>query len=90
MLALADIGEHLARARKERKLRQAEVAARAGVSRSTVDALENGRASEIGYSKLIRMLTVVGLELKLGPMSTQRPTLEELLKEQNDDQGLDR
>lgn len=84
MLALADIGEDIARARKNRKLRQAEVAARAFVSRSTVDALENGRASEIGYSKLIRILTVVGLELKLGPISTERPTVEDLLKEQLD------
>ena len=84
-LTLADIGEHVARARKQRKLRQAEVAAKAGVSRSTIDALENGRASEIGYSKLIRILAVLGLELELGPMNAKRPTIEDLLKEQEND-----
>jgi transcriptional regulator with XRE-family HTH domain len=84
-LTLADIGEHIARARKQHKLRQAEVAVKAGVSRSTIDALENGRASEIGYSKLIRILAVLGLELELGPMNAKRPTIEDLLKEQEND-----
>jgi hypothetical protein len=50
-----------------------------------VDLLENGRAHEIGYSKLTRILAVVGLELRLQSMAPERPTLDDLLKESSDD-----
>ena len=47
--------------------------------------LENGRAREIGYSKLVRILLVVGLELRLQPLALERPTLDDLMKEDTDD-----
>ena len=85
MTGLDDLGLRLAAARKERQLNQLELARKAGVSRSTIDLLENGRAREIGYSKLTRILAAVGLELSLHVMASERPTLDDLLKESGDD-----
>jgi len=81
MLDLTSIGERTASERKQRKLSQIQVARIAGVSRQTMDLLENGRATEIGYSKLVRILAAVGLELRLEPLSLERPTLDDLLRE---------
>ena len=52
MLDLISIGESIARRRKTLKLSQAELSRKAGVSRATLDALENGRAGELGFSKV--------------------------------------
>jgi transcriptional regulator with XRE-family HTH domain len=60
------------------------------VSRATLDALENGRASELGFAKLTKLLVALGLELNLQVASSQRPSLDELLQENRDDQSLDR
>jgi transcriptional regulator with XRE-family HTH domain len=84
MIGLEEIGQRVASARKEKRLTQLELATRAGVSRPTIDLLENGRATEIGYSKLTRILAVLGLEFRLQPVSPQRPTLEDLLKEESE------
>ena len=44
MLDLISIGGQIAERRKTLKLSQAALARKAGVSRATLDALENGRA----------------------------------------------
>ena len=90
MLDLISIGGHIAERRKSLKLTQAELARKAGVSRATLDSLENGRAGELGFSKVARLLAALGLELTLQTASSQRPTLDELMEEDRDDQGLDR
>jgi transcriptional regulator with XRE-family HTH domain len=82
---LANIGTQIASARKAADLSQTDLAMRAKVSRATINALENGRASDIGFSKLNRILAVIGLELDLRASSSQRPTLDELLKDNQDD-----
>jgi transcriptional regulator with XRE-family HTH domain len=69
---------------------QSELARAAKVSRATLDALENGRVGEVGYTKITKLLTALGLELKLQETGSRRPTLDELLNEERDDQGLDR
>jgi transcriptional regulator with XRE-family HTH domain len=90
MNGLAQIGQRIAAARKAKKLAQLEIAQRAGVSLRTINLLENGRATELGYSKLVRILAAVGLELRLGPAESRRPTLDDLLREgSGDDQDLD-
>ena len=61
-----------------------------GVSRATLDALENGRAGELGFSKLTKLLAALGLELKLQAAGSHRPTLDELMQEDSDDKSLDR
>ena len=90
MLDLISIGDQIADHRKNLRLSQAELARKAGISRATLDALENGRSRELGFYKLTRLLTAVGMELKLQPTTSRRPTLDELLQEDRDDQGLDR
>jgi transcriptional regulator with XRE-family HTH domain len=90
MLDLISIGQEIAEHRKKLKLSQAALAAKTGISRATLEALENGRAGELGFSKLSKLLRALGLELKLQAASSRRPTLDELLNEDRDDQSLDR
>ena len=90
MLTLNSLGEQIAAKRKAMRLTQPALAKKAKVGLSTLEALENGRLGELGYSKITNILTALGLELKLQEASAGRPTLEELMEEGRDDQGLDR
>ena len=90
MLDLPSIGSQIAERRKSLKLSQSELARKAGISRATLDALENGRAGELGFSKITRLLSALGLELTLQAASSRRPTLDELMQEDRDDQSLGR
>jgi transcriptional regulator with XRE-family HTH domain len=90
MLDLVSVGTQIAAHRKKLKLSQSALARKAGISRATLDALENGRAGELGFAKLSKLLAALGLELKLQDASSYRPTLDELLQEDRDDQSLDR
>jgi transcriptional regulator with XRE-family HTH domain len=83
--SLATIGQQIATARKAAGHSQSELAASAQVSRATINALENGRASDIGFSKLNRILAVLGWGLDLRTSADKRPTLDELLKDNGDD-----
>ena len=90
VLPLSFLGEQIDNKRKTLGLTQKKKKKKARVGLSTLDALENGRLGELGYSKITNILTALGLELKLQEASAGRPTLEELLEEGRDDQGLDR
>ena len=69
---------------------QTQLAHLAGISRATLEALENGRCRELGYTKVARLLSVLGLELRIEEASPHRPTLEDLREEESRDQSLDR
>ena len=90
MLSLFSLAEQITSKRKAMGLSQTALAKKAKISRATLDALENGRIGELGYSKITNILTALGLELKLQEASARRPTLEELMNEEGDDQGMDR
>jgi len=90
MLDLVTLGKQIAKRRKTLKLSQAALSRKARVSRATLDALENGRAGELGFAKITRLLNALGLELKLQAATSLRPTLDELLEEHRNDQSLDR
>ena len=90
MLTLSSIGERIATRRRTLGLSQAVLAKQAKVGHSTLDALENGRLGELGLSKITKILSVLGLDLKIQETAARRPTLEELMEEDRDDQGLDR
>jgi transcriptional regulator with XRE-family HTH domain len=90
MLSLSSLAEQIAAKRKSLGLSQAALAKKARVGRSTLDALENARLGELGYSKITNILSALGLELKLQEARSSRPTLEELIQEERDDKGLDR
>jgi transcriptional regulator with XRE-family HTH domain len=85
MMSLFQFGKCIGGTRKEQGLRQIDLATRAGLSRATIDALENGRAADIGVSRLSRILGVLGLELSIRPATNKRPTLDEMMKEDTDD-----
>jgi len=90
VLNLISLGEQIAARRKARGLSQTALARKAGVGRSTLDALENARLGELGYAKITNLLAALGLELSIQEAGLRRPTLDELLNEDRDDQGLDR
>jgi transcriptional regulator with XRE-family HTH domain len=90
MLTLSSIAARIAARRKALGMSQAALAKRAGIGRSTLDALENGRLGELGFSKILRLLSALGLELQLQEAAGRRPTLDELLEEDRNDQSLDR
>ena len=87
---LFSIGEQIASRRRTLGFSQAALAKEARVGHSTLDALENGRLGELGLSKIIRLLSALGLELKIQEAAGRRPTLEDLMEENRDDQSLDR
>lgn len=90
MLTLPSLGSHIAVRRKELGLSQTELARKTSLSRATLDALENGRSGELGFSKIAKILSALGLELTLQQAASRRPTLDELMKEDLDDQSVDR
>ena len=90
MPTLPSLGEQIAAKRKTLHLTRPALAKKARIGLSTLEALENGRLGELGYSKVTNILTALGLELKLQEARAHRPTLEELMEEERDDQGLDR
>ncbi len=90
MLLLSAIGEQIAKKRKALGLSQAALAKKANVGRTTLDALENARLGELGFTRITNILSALGLELKLLETGTRRPTLDELMEENQRDQGLDR
>ena len=90
MLSLIAVGEEVAAHRGRLKLTQSELARRAGISRATLDALENARAGELGFGKVMRLLTALGLDLAIEPAGARRPTLDDLMEEnRKNDQSLD-
>jgi transcriptional regulator with XRE-family HTH domain len=56
---LGELGERLVRARLERNMTQAELAAEAGVAKRTVERLEAGESSQL--TNLIRVVRALGL-----------------------------
>ena len=90
MLTLSLLGVKIAAKRKGLGLSQAELARKSSISRATLDALENGRSGELGFSKIVKLLSALGMELKLQETGSRRPTLDDLMEETRSDQGLDR
>ena len=84
MLELTTLGTLIAKHRAAQRLTQAELALRARVGRSTLDALENGRMAELGFGKIARILAALGLALRLGEANRGRPTLEDLISESDE------
>ena len=89
MIGLTEFASKIRERRKQLGITQSELASKAGIGRATIDALENGRVGEIGFSKLLRILSALNLEIKLREAHLRRPTLEELLEEDGNDKGLD-
>lgn len=90
MLDLQVLGERIALQRKALGLTQAQLAARSRTSRATITALETCAQRELGFNKLMAILSVLKLDLQITSANLGRPTLEDLQRGNPDDPGLER
>jgi transcriptional regulator with XRE-family HTH domain len=81
MLDLQTIGEDVRTARKAKRLTQSALGEIAGVSRAQIERLENGRAADMGFGLVLRLVRAVGLDLSLQAHNHGRPTLDDLVAE---------
>lgn len=63
MQSIQELGEAVAARRKHLQLKQADVAALAGISAESLSRFERGRSAEFGARKLLAVLAVLGAEL---------------------------
>jgi transcriptional regulator with XRE-family HTH domain len=63
-LRIQDLGAEIRAARLARGLTQARLAAEAGLSRKTLNLLENGRVGDLGVRKVLAVLEKLGVELR--------------------------
>ncbi len=73
-------GHDIALHRRQQGVSQQKLADHLGISRATVNALENGRSGDIGIRKVMKILDYLGKELAIRDKSPF-PTLEELRDE---------
>jgi len=78
---LPTLGATIATLRRQQSVSQQVMADHLGLSRATINALENGRSGDVGVRKVIRILDYLGYELSVREKSPF-PTLEELRDEQ--------
>jgi transcriptional regulator with XRE-family HTH domain len=90
MISLIDVGKLVREARHAQNLSQGELVERSSVSRARIDALENGRISEIGFKNLLRVMNALGLDLRVTQLNDDRPTLEDLVEEDENASRLGR
>lgn len=81
MTTLADVADQLKTARRQAGLSQSELAARAGVARTTLARMETLGRGDMSVSVLVRLLEAAGYDLKVVKTGHSR-TLEDILAEQ--------
>jgi len=81
---LIELGQAIATTRRAQKLTQAALAQKSGLSRVTINQLEQGRISDLGIRKLLNILNILNLTLKLSEPDAL-PTLDDLIKERYHD-----
>ncbi len=82
MQTLTQLGEATAARRRSLGLRQAVVAAQAGITAESLSRFERGRSAEFGARKLLAVLAVLVMELDL-LVAGQAGTLDDLLRERS-------
>lgn len=82
---LVELGSVIRAARKRQRLTQSDLARKSGVSRARIDALENARTAGIGFKPVLRLLNALGLDLQVTELDRGRPTLEDLMAEEEGD-----
>jgi transcriptional regulator with XRE-family HTH domain len=81
MTKLIEVGKLVREARHAQNLSQGQLVERSSVSRARIDALENGRISEIGFKNLLRVMNALDLDLRVTQLNNGRPTLDDLTEE---------
>ena len=82
MQTLSELGEAVAQRRKLLGLKQADVAALAGVTAESLSRFERGRSAEFGSRKLLAVLAVLHAELDV-VTAGQAGNLDALRQERN-------
>ncbi|NPA72721.1 MAG: helix-turn-helix transcriptional regulator [Gammaproteobacteria bacterium] len=72
-----ELGRQVAELRGLKKISQQRLADAIGVSRVTINALETGRAGDVGVRKVLKVLEYLGYEIHIKEKS-RFPTFEEL------------
>jgi HTH-type transcriptional regulator / antitoxin HipB len=72
LVTALQLGQLLKAARKRRKLTQAEVAGRLGLSQNRVSYLEQ-HPEELSFKQLLGWCAAIGLELQLGERESVEP-----------------
>lgn len=80
MQTLQELGEAIAKRRRELGRRQTAVAKQAGIAGESLSRFERGRTAEFGARKLLTLLAVLGMEIQFVEKG-QSGTLDELRKE---------
>ncbi|MCK2057163.1 helix-turn-helix transcriptional regulator [Methylobacterium sp. 37f] len=78
------LGGQVAIARKHRRLSQRALAAKADVSVEWVSRFERGDVYEPSLHRVLRVLHVLGLDMRLTVYNRGMPTLNDLMKEKDD------
>ncbi|OGQ99756.1 MAG: hypothetical protein A2505_00830 [Deltaproteobacteria bacterium RIFOXYD12_FULL_55_16] len=73
------IGKKIQERRKDLRWTQEKLSKVSGVSRTKISQLERGRLSELGFTKLLRILTSLGLTFQV-VRQDPTPRLDELQK----------
>jgi transcriptional regulator with XRE-family HTH domain len=71
-MQLYEIGQAVARRRADLQLTQAQLARLAGLSRLTINQLESGKLQDLGITKLLTLLSVLGLDFSLEEKNRDR------------------
>jgi HTH-type transcriptional regulator / antitoxin HipB len=77
---IQELGEAVASARRELRLKQKDVATQAGITPESLLRFERGQVSEFGSRKLLAVLAILGLEIALVKTGTSG-SLDELRRE---------
>src|SRR4051812_23415088 len=73
---LAEVGEKVHARRVEAGLLQGQVAKLTGISRVTINQLENGTLGDLGYAKLKSVLDLLGVGIDLAPATAKTSALQ--------------
>ena len=75
-MQLNEIGRAVGQRRAELQLSQAQLAKLTGLSRLTINELESGKIKDLGISKIIVLLNVLGVNLDLTPQHNRAGLLK--------------
>jgi transcriptional regulator with XRE-family HTH domain len=70
-MLIQELGRAIRDARRAKGLTQAELAAEAGLSRNTLNRLENGLFPDLGIKKADAILEKLGMELSIKPVAQE-------------------
>lgn len=81
---ILDVGDLVRETRRQKKMTQAELAEKSGVSRVRIVQLERGEVFDMTWSNVTGLLEALNLSLRIGEANAGRPVLEDI-QEQKDD-----